>query len=478
MSTVHPASADSAATFAPIGQTATDDVVDAGNVQSQLKDLRGRIDALRAENQALRLEVERHKNARFLVRALALSGRRIVRRSMKQLTARFSESDAPVENGHFHQMFKPYQVRSRQPPFPVRPRVLHVIANVATGGSTRLIVDLIEHLGHRFEQIVLTKDLPSRAEYTGADIRATGAIRNQRQAQEILDQIQPDLIHVHYLADPSSSFDLPEWTWYARLFGAAEALGCGVIENVNIPVDPFISSAVDAYVYVSDYVRHAFGSSDRGDLTIYPGIDFDRFTRHAVDPLPSECIGMVYRLQGDKLYERSIDVFIEVLRRRAGTRALIVGGGDFFHTYRAAVAEAGLADRFTFTGYVSYDDLPAYYEQLSIFVAPVHTESFGQVTPFAMHMGIPVVGYRVGALEEILGDPSVLAPAGDRDRLADLIVQLLDDPEHRLCIGEWNRSRAERLFSVESMVCHFDALYDQVLAKNRASVPSATGGNA
>ncbi|MGG2024154.1 hypothetical protein AB1J88_29440 [Pseudomonas sp. S8] len=42
----------------------------------------------------------------------------------------------------------------------VRPRVLHVIANFMTGGSSRLVVDIYEYLGVRFEQSILTSHAP------------------------------------------------------------------------------------------------------------------------------------------------------------------------------------------------------------------------------------------------------------------------------------------------------------------------------
>jgi glycosyltransferase involved in cell wall biosynthesis len=98
---------------------------------------------------------------------------------------------------------------------------------------------------------------------------------------------------------------------------------------------------------------------------------------------------------------------------------------------------------------------------MSIFVAPVHRESFGQVSPFAMSMGIPVVGYDVGALPEIIADPELLAPAGDSDKLADILVDLLNDRARRLGIGALNRQRAHDMFSVEAMIRRYDALYEE-----------------
>jgi glycosyltransferase involved in cell wall biosynthesis len=80
-----------------------------------------------------------------------------------------------------------------------------------------------------------------------------------------------------------------------------------------------------------------------------------------------------------------------------------------------------------------------------------------------MGMGIPVVGYKVGALEEITGDSSLLASSGDSDTLADIIIDLLNDRERRIRIGKLNCERAQKLFSLETMVNAYSGLYDGLI---------------
>ena len=143
---------------------------------------------------------------------------------------------------------------------------------------------------------------------------------------------------------------------------------------------------------------------------------------------------------------------------------MIVGGGRFLEPYRTRVAEAGLDGSVTLTGYVPYEALPKLYGEMTIFVAPPHTESFGHVVPLAMNMEIPVAAYAVGALPEILGNTGSLAPSGDVDALAARVVELLDDPERRRRIGRASRVRAEQLFSVETMAAKYRDLYDELLA--------------
>jgi glycosyltransferase involved in cell wall biosynthesis len=349
-------------------------------------------------------------------------------------------------------------VRPRHRPTEHGPRVLHVIGNFMTGGSSRLVVDLYERLCHRYVQAVIAQAVPEQPAYVGVPVEE---IRDRSSSAPLLAKMRdfrPDLVHVHYWGD----CDMP---WYARAFEAARTVGCPVIENVNTPVAPFVAPEVREYVYVSDYVRKTFGAGAGPERTIYPGSDFQLF-RPALLPLrPDGRVGMVYRLEPDKLNADSIQPMIEAAALDADLRFVVVGGGTFLEPYRARVAAAGFGARFEFPGYVPYDALKAYYREMAVFVAPVWNESFGQVSPFAMSMGLPVVGYDAGAIGEIVDDPALLAPPGDAKALGRIVAALMRDPVRRKRVGARNRRRATELFSVEAMVDAYDRLYQQVLPK-------------
>ena len=352
---------------------------------------------------------------------------------------------------------EPYVVRMPNPAREPRPRILHAIANFMTGGSSRLVVDLIEHLGQDYDQHVLTSYNPDPACYLNVPISELRQGTSAEEISRLICRLAPDLVHVHYWGE----CDEP---WYDAVFRAVNATSARVIENVNTPVTPYRSPRVERYVFVSDYVERAFGTGlESQSLRIYPGSDFQTFDREAHGDAPGDCIGMVYRLETDKLNEASIQPFIKAVQRRPSTQVLIIGGGSLLDPFRKAVDAAGVSNAFTFSGYVSYHLLPSLYARMSIFVAPVWKESFGQVAPFAMSMGIPVVGYGVGAIPEIVGDPGLCAPSGDSAHLAEIIVHLLDDRARRLEIGRRNRERAHRQFSVEAMIDRYGQLYAQLL---------------
>jgi glycosyltransferase involved in cell wall biosynthesis len=440
----------------------------------KLTRLRTKVDELRVENQKLRIKLEklqaqipRSSGLRYhLSKAIGLWPR-LLRKTKEVYRKKLNELNRQGDSSN-GSGFQPYQVKILHPIQENRPRILHVIGNFYTGGSSQLVVDLIERLGHKYEQIVITRDYPQQDAYTGLDIHQYNVFTNPESALLVLQKIKPDFIHMHYLGMHVDEYTELDWRWYNNVFQAAQKINCRIIQNINIPTDPYVSDLVDYYVYVSDYVQQEFGHLNGRNITIYPGSDMAFFSRKNKGIVPDDCIGMVYRLEGDKLNANSIDVFIKVVQRRPGTKALIVGGGNNLALYKSKVQQAGVSEAFTFTGYVSYNDLPAWYEQMSLFVAPVHTESFGQVTPFAMGMELPVVGYEVGAIREIVGNPELLAAPEDSDALAEIIIKLLDDPERRLQIGRANRKRAEQLFSVEAMINSYRILYEKMLISGRA----------
>ena len=337
-----------------------------------------------------------------------------------------------------------------------RPRVVHVIANFMTGGSSRLVVDLIEGLGHLYRQTIVTSYVPSPPAYRGADVRVFGLSTPAAAIRETLAAGGINLVHVHYWGEG----DEP---WYRHVLDALREVDCAMIENVNTPVYPLRSDRIARYVYVSKYVQRQFGDRAYPEEVIYPGLDLSLFTPDPRQEMASDTLGMVYRLERDKLNDLAMEPLIDAVHMRPGTRVLVVGGGTLLEQFRRRVDEAGVADRFTFTGYVQYEALPALYASMGVFVAPVWKESFGQVSAFAMSMGVPVAGYAVGAIPEILDDATLVAPPGDSKALAEILVRMLDDPERRKAIAAGNRARVHSLYSVEAMIARYRDLYGELV---------------
>lgn len=427
----------------------------------------------RWRQQALEETLGRHAGFRNLLRLLWQQGKASLKHHVRQLYHGYF-SGLPKRMREQQRLknpnFKPY-VMTLPPAQPVRQRVLHAIPTFGIGGSQQLIVDIIEGTSDRFEHQIITLNDWGWQSYTGVPVRELPSVRNTATVRAILEEFRPDILHVHYWGHQENGY--AHWQWYHYVFHAGFEYGCQVIENCNNPLVPYLHSKISSYVYVSEYARDYFGVPSPRNAVIYPGSNFSLFTRPVDESLPVDTIGMVYRLDQDKLNAEAIEVFIKVVQLRPQTKVIIVGSGYFYEHYQQRVAECGLTKSFEFTGMISYQNLPAQYRRLSLFVAPVHKESFGQVTPFAMNMSIPVVGYEIGALPEILVNRMALAPPGDSTALANHIVGLLNQPAELCRLGTFNRQRAQQLFGLQAMVEGYAHLYSALLRTEQTDLSAA-----
>lgn len=355
--------------------------------------------------------------------------------------------------------FAPYQLTSS--PSKSSIRIIHVNGNFIVGGTSQLIVDIIERTSDKYSHKIIVPELPDPVPYQPVSV-SEFTCEQLNELYEFLKAEQPDLVHIHYWIRPAhryKSFAL----WYQTVFKICEELHLPVVQNVNVPTAPFPSPSVVHNVFVSDYVRAQFNQGAVSSSVIYPGSNFGHFKNEDGRELPGNSIGMVYRLDPDKLNPEAIEVFIAVAKRKPDVTCYIIGGGYYLEYYKKRVAKESLDKNFVFTGFVSYKALPDLYKKMGVFVAPVHDESFGQVTPFAMSMGLAVAGYDIGALSEIIGYDETLAAYGNIDALADIIINLIDNPEKRISMGRANKARAITHFSVGSMIEAYVRLYDSCL---------------
>ena len=133
---------------------------------------------------------------------------------------------------------------------------------------------------------------------------------------------------------------------------------------------------------------------------------------------------------------------------------------------RAQVQEFGLEGHVTFTGFISEEDLPAYYQAADLFVVPtVALEGFGLITLEALASGLPVVGTPVGSTREILArfDARFLARGTQASDLAEKIVEarhILQQED----VASRARSFAVTHYNWDSIVDRYEDLYQQLCA--------------
>ncbi len=344
-----------------------------------------------------------------------------------------------------------------------KPLIMHFLANFEIGGTPQLVCDIVEYTQNNFRHLVVSKHVSRPAPYSGIELFDCALPLAAGTLSELIRRENPTLIHVHYWNGMQQDF-----IWYHSVFRTLKDFLIPVVENVNTSGEPYFSEIVKRYVFCSDWSRQASGADWISEAVVYPGTRLEDFSRSDLGGVPDDQIGMVYRLGGDKIGPNAIEIFIQVMKSVPNAYSTIVGDGDLVDYFKSRVTEENLDSRISFTGWVSYERLQQIYRELAVFIAPVKDDTFGSVSVYAMCAGIPVVGFNVGGIPEIVGSPDLLAPPGDVFRLAEIVKELLLDRERRLRIGAQNQRRARELFSVSAMANSFDDLYRELIHEHAA----------
>ncbi len=163
-------------------------------------------------------------------------------------------------------------------------------------------------------------------------------------------------------------------------------------------------------------------------------------------------IGFVGELREKKGMKTLLSAYAQVNKRQP-TTLLIVGetrhGEDSqtFEEMRASIPESNIV----VTGYVSPNDLPAYYSLIDVFVHPSLHDGMPNAILEAMACEKAVIATPVGGTKDIVedGKNGLLVNVNDADALAENILALLDDDEKRASLGKHAREFVKSEFKPE-----------------------------
>lgn len=116
-------------------------------------------------------------------------------------------------------------------------------------------------------------------------------------------------------------------------------------------------------------------------------------------------------------------------------------------------------------GTIPHHAMPAVYQSVDILLFPTVREGFGLAAAEAMACGLPVVATDCSSLPELIdeGKGGFLCPMGDVTSFAQKVQLLADNALQRQEMGEYNRNKIEKTFTIDQMVNQYIELFEGLL---------------
>jgi mannosyltransferase len=219
---------------------------------------------------------------------------------------------------------------------------------------------------------------------------------------------------------------------------------------------------MDAIIATSD-ISASF--LKREATVILHGVDTDRYVppvdraaAFAETGLPGRyAIGCFGRVRAQK----GTDVFVEAMCRLLPNypdfTAVVVGAitpeqQGFANDLKRRIEAAGLKSRILMTGELPIEEVPRWYQRLTIYAFTSRNEGFGLTLIEAMSAGAALVASRAGAAEVVVEDgvTGMLTPPGDVEALVMALQPLMRDPAAAAAMGERGRARVLEKFSLDA----------------------------
>ena len=265
---------------------------------------------------------------------------------------------------------------------------------------------------------------------------------------EILKKINPDIIHIHGVATMAirglicgHTLGIPTvMTFHTMVDDAAQ-----YYSPIKLPPETMnrlvwiylrqILKRMDVVVTPTACIGEEIkghGAICRNLVTVPTGAKTDVFH----PGMPYDDLVSKYGLEGKRViihvgrvsYEKDIDMVIRAMRH-VDAHLLIVGKGPAKDDLEELVRSLRLEDKITFTGFVSDEDLPRFYNMGDMVVSASKFETQGLTILEAMATGKPVACRNGRAFAEIVKDGVNGYLFDDDDECVRAIERCLDAPE-------------------------------------------------
>ena len=383
--------------------------------------------------------------------------------------------------------------------FSDRIKLLYMIPSFGTGGTERLVADLVTNLDpNRFDASVCIQqdglighELAARGYrvHTLDGSLKRGAPGPARKLRSLAGRVSAlrtlirheriDIVHTHHIGPLIHAFlaglGTRRWRWIHTEHIRPDVdtgyspwltrVGSWIFSSADMVTG--VSDAVGAYFHERRRVPH-----DRVRV-IYNAVDVDRFAdrhdsaakrRDLGIPPDAWVIGLVANLRPQKNHELLLHAFARLLSKEPVARLVLAGDGNLRGALEALAHQLGVQEQVHFLG--ARSDIPELFATFDVYCLPSHYEGMPLTLFEAMAAGKPVVATDVVGIGEVVthSKTGLLVPPDDPDALVQALMRVRQDPHLCRNLAEAGRAYAFMHARLKVMVNQYAALYRQLLA--------------
>lgn len=384
-------------------------------------------------------------------------------------------------------------------------KVLHVVPFPGIGGTevaTRRIADAVRPLGVSSTVMLLAPTSDQFAYFGEAAIPCLAG--HERPEPSLVRDAPRFLRQSRKFAEVCAGFDLVhcadvQAAYYMAVAArmARRPVICHVRNRtLQLPLrSKVFVGAANHFAFVSQHTRDHFPMRIPRQRTsvLYDGVDTPQDNDPAARRAAATAVRAEFGLSDDVILaamfarvnpQKDYDTLIRAARilrdSHPRLRFLVVGDNDrvslnrqHFAEVKAALADAGVSDRFVFTGF--REDMHRLMLAADMSVLCTHFEGLPLALIEAMAAGCPCVATAVDGVPEVVTDQvtGLLHAHQDAGALAAAIARLADDRDMAREMGARGRGEAERRFSEPRFARDVHTLY-ATIARSPAAPCVAT----
>jgi len=231
---------------------------------------------------------------------------------------------------------------------------------------------------------------------------------------------------------------------------AAQAREAAAGADLIIAVSAFTAGQIEAYLKVPrERIR-----------VVHHGVVQRAVVRRGLPDLPREkvvlCVGAIQRRKNQA-------ALVRAFRAMPPDWTLVLAGSQGFEAENIlGEIVSQVTARVRVTGYLSDDEIAAWYARASIFVFPSFDEGFGMPVLEAMAAGVPVIAGNCSALPEVCGGAALLVDPHSDEEIANAMLLLANDENCREQLLRKGSERA-REFTWDKTISATVAVYREAL---------------